>query len=137
MVNSLTNDASFYAARKALDGLSKRQEQIGHNLANVDTPNYRAKTTNCESALRRALEPSLEMSLTTTDSDHMTSLEAQGEGTGDFTQVALRRGGAVRADGNNVDIDVELMQASETGLRYETLTQLVNKKFNLLKQIAK
>ena len=135
MIDPITNDSSFYAARKALDGLSRRQEQIGQNLANVDTPDYRAKNVTFEPALRQALSPSAqdELDLTLTRPMHLPVQESD---SASLTQVSLRCGGSVRADGNNVDIDVELTQATETELRYETLTQLVNKKFSLLKQIA-
>jgi flagellar basal-body rod protein FlgB len=47
-----------------------------------------------------------------------------------------RTGGSMRADGNNVDIDVELMEMTETGIAYQALTQAASKKLALLKSIA-
>ena len=41
----------------------------------------------------------------------------------------------VRADGNNVDIDVELTQMAETGIRYQALSQLITRKYQGLRTI--
>ncbi len=131
MSDPILPDRSLEIARKALDGLALQQEVIGHNLANVDTPAYRAQSVDFQSALRRALNPSPRVEMRTTHPAHQT-------GTQDAAQVkiGLRAGGSLRADGNNVDIDVELSQMAETGIAYQAITQLVSKKFLLLKNIV-
>jgi flagellar basal-body rod protein FlgB len=40
-------------------------------------------------------------------------------------------------DGNNVDVDVELTQMAETGVRYQAFTQLITKKYQDLRSIVK
>ena len=52
-------------------------------------------------------------------------------------QISSKKGGTERADGNNVDIDVELTDMTETVLSYQAMVQLVTKKFNLLKLVIK
>jgi flagellar basal-body rod protein FlgB len=49
--------------------------------------------------------------------------------------VELRQGGTERADGNNVDVDVELTQMAETGIRYQALTQLITRKYQSVRTI--
>ncbi|MCB9134650.1 MAG: flagellar basal body rod protein FlgB [Anaerolineales bacterium] len=131
---SLLSDSALQAASLALDGLSLRQQIIGHNLANVDTPGYKAEQVNFESTLRRALdeEAPQDLTLTKTDPAH---LPFRDDST-DFTRITLRKGGSTRADGNNVDIDVELVQMTETNMRYQALTQLASKKLLLMREIA-
>lgn len=131
MTDSLFNDRALQAARFALDGLSQRQTMISRNLANVDTPGYQAQSLNFEDALKAQLNKSDSLRMDTTNAAHLASP------TRSFgPSVSPRPGGSMRADGNNVDIDVELIEMSETGISYQALTQSVSKKLTLLKTIA-
>lgn len=131
MANTLLVDSSMTTLRAALNGLSSRQKVISQNLANIDTPGYRAQTLDFESALRSALDAEARPDLAQTDARHIRSSSAS---LG--VQTGSRLGGSQRADGNNVDIDVELMDMSEVGIQYQALTQSAAKKLQLLKTIA-
>lgn len=52
----MLDDVSVGALHAALDGLAVRQRAISDNIANVNTPFYRAKSVAFEADLRRALE---------------------------------------------------------------------------------
>ncbi len=132
MSKSITSDNSLTAAKLALDGLTKRQEMIGNNLSNVDTPEYLAKKVNFESALQKQMGKSASLKMAKTHNAHMPTASSSNA----VASVTQRQGGTLRADGNNVDIDVELMDLTETSLRFETLTTLINKKFGLLRDIT-
>lgn len=125
------HDDALRAAQTALDGLALRQEIIGRNLANVDTPGYQAQSVDFESALRRAQGSGGELALRGSQPAHLASPESM---TG--SRVTPRLGGSERADGNNVDIDTELIEMTETGVRFQALSQLVSSKLALLKTIA-
>ena len=131
MTDTISSDSSMRAARIALDGLAKQSEMIGNNIANVDTPGYRAQTVDFKTALQRAMNGSGGIQMTTTNAAHLLSTERP-----DQAPVLLREGGSSRADGNNVDMDVELTQMGETVLEYQTLSTLLTKKFSLLKSIS-
>ncbi len=135
MTNSIarihTPDQAMQTAQAALDGLAKQQQIIGQNLANIDTPAYRAQTVDFQTALRRAINSGNTMELETTNPAHLTGPDHPAGAA-----VSFRQGGSLRADGNNVDVDVELTQLSETVLHYQSLTQLVSKKYSLLKTLA-
>ncbi|HEY9077893.1 MAG TPA: flagellar basal body rod protein FlgB [Anaerolineaceae bacterium] len=133
MAISMIDDSAMQAARIALDGLSQRQQVISHNLANVDTPGYKAQMVSFEGALSRAISQNKSsIQMQTTSEGHIT-----GSGAGSMSvQVTERPGGSTRADGNNVDIDTELIDQTETGLRYQAISQVLSKKLILLKAIA-
>ena len=133
-MSSLLSDSALQAASLALDGLSLRQQIIGHNLANVDTPGYKAQQVNFESTLRQALDEDAPQDLTLAKTNP-AHLPFRDEST-HFTDITLRQGGSTRADGNNVDIDVEMVQMTETNVRYQALTQLASKKLLLLREIS-
>lgn len=131
MTDSITSDRALRAAKFALDGLALKQELIGHNLANVDTPQYRAQTVDFQTALRRSLNNQGRIQMQTTHAAHRAISSPVSQ-----PQILERGGGSSRADGNNVDVDVELSQMAEAGIQYQAITQLVSKKFILLKNIV-
>jgi flagellar basal-body rod protein FlgB len=132
MTEIFSSNPTLSTVKQALNGLAKRQELISHNLANVDTPGYKAKQVNFEQALNQELSRSRDLDLASTRAGHLKP----SEGKSRQFKTSLRRGGIPRADGNNVDIDRELLEMTDTNLRFEALTTLLNKKYRLLKEIA-
>jgi flagellar basal-body rod protein FlgB len=130
-MSSMIDNRNMQAARLALNGLGLRQQVISRNIANVDTPGYQAQDVNFEQAVQQALKKVEQPSLSVTNVAHIQP----GQSTTSFIK-ADRPGGSERADGNDVDIDNELMQMNETGVRYQALTQLVNLKFQLIKNLT-
>ena len=130
-MSGLFSDNSITAAKMALDGLSRRQQLISRNIANIDTPGYRAQEVSFESAIQRVLKTNGQVQLAVTKPGHMAL-----NGANPFYQTKDRPGGTARADENNVDIDVELSQMTETGIQYQAVSQEVSKKLALLKTIA-
>lgn len=131
MNNSIFTDDAMKTARAALDGLSLRQQTISRNMANIDTPGYKAQDVCFENVLDHITERRNELSIDKTNPAHLSSAA---ERTG-FT-LSDRPGGSERADGNNVDIDLELVKMSESGIRFQALIETVNKKSQLLKFIT-
>jgi len=131
MSGSLFIDNAMQSAKAALDGLNLQQQAISRNIANIDTPGYRAQTVNFEDVLKRVFQNNNKLALTTTNSAH---LSAPAEAAG-FT-VSARPGGSVRADQNDVDIDVELTDMAQNQIQYQALTESVTNKLGLLKAIV-
>ena len=132
MIDSLFADNATRAAQAALNGLSLRQQAISRNIANVDTPGYQAQTVNFEDTLKSMLNNGGTLPLMTTHTSHQASPTQNAS----FT-LSNRPGGSFRADQNNVDIDVEMSDMSEAGIQYEAVSQLVSKKLQLLKTLAR
>ena len=109
--------------RAALTGLSSRQRTIANNVANVDTPNFKASEVRFEDTLRNAMtrqqgaEPS------------QASLNAQA------SRTSFVDGTTTRADGNNVDIDREMELLGETNLTYSALTQAMSTRLGILRNV--
>lgn len=133
MSDPISSGNAFEIAKRALDGLSARRDMIGQNIANVDTPGYKAQEVSFEGILKQSLNQSPNMTMKTTNANH---LQGSTGGIG-AVQVGQRQGGSSRADGNNVDIDQELTQMTETGIRYQALSQIVSKKLSLLKTLVR
>jgi flagellar basal-body rod protein FlgB len=123
----------------ALNGLALRQQVISRNLANVDTPGYQAQSVTFEGALQSAQKSTTTQTLpavqlAVTKPAHLVGVVTPPR---EPVGVELRQGGTQRVDGNNVDIDVELTQMAETGIRYQALSQLITKKYQNLRSIIK
>lgn len=133
MADSLFVDNASRAAKVALDGLSLRQQAISRNLANADTPGYKAQTINFEDTLKNMFNRDDSLRLTQTNSAHLEPITTQ---NASFS-LTSRPGGSMRADENNVDVDIEMADMAEVGIQYQAVTQLISKKLLLLKTLAR
>jgi flagellar basal-body rod protein FlgB len=105
-------DVTASAIHSALSGLAARQRAIADNVANVETPGFTAGRVDFEDSLRAAL--------------------AGGDPT--RTTVSTRRSSEpADINGNNVKLDDEVVELSETGLRYQLMVEALNTKFRLLR----
>jgi flagellar basal-body rod protein FlgB len=123
------------AISMALDGLSMRQRVAANNVANIDTPGFKAQHVSFETQLRRALrgEGDGGAILVTTDPEHLGGAETNRTA---FINVE-HQNNDLRNDTNNVDIDLEMTTLAETSLRYQALAQIAGSKLASLKGIVR
>jgi flagellar basal-body rod protein FlgB len=111
----------------ALSLRSQRQTVLASNIANADTPNYKARDVDFASALQGAMArtgPAQPMK--TTAAQHF-SIPQQAAGTlPDGTPLQYRGIVQGAVDGNTVDMDVERNQFADNALRYEAGITLIN-----------
>jgi flagellar basal-body rod protein FlgB len=114
----------------ALSLRSQRQELLASNIANADTPNYKARDIDFSSALQGAMAKSSGAGggMATTSVGHIGGAGAAADGKvlADGTPVLYRsvRQGAV--DGNTVEMDTERTEFADNGLRYEAGITMIN-----------
>ena len=117
-------DEAFRFQQAALRLLEARQGLIASNIANADTPNYKAKDIEFASALQTALGgDAKQLPLTTTSANHLDA--ASGE-TVLGAPVKYRTTIQPSADGNSVDMDVERGQFANNAIRYEASVKFVS-----------
>ncbi len=109
----------------ALSLRSQRQAVLASNIANADTPNYKAKDIDFTAALTSAMAGAAQP-LKTTAAKHFP-VPQQGAGTlPDGTPLQYRGVVQGAVDGNTVDMDVERNQFADNALRYEAGITLIN-----------
>ncbi len=122
---SLIESVDLTILEKFLDESIKKHSVIASNIANANTPNYKAKELDFEKAFKKALgEGDDEISLRTTDPEHISdsnSLENLS------TEVEISSAPA-RADGNNVNLEREMVKLTENNISYNLGIQLITKK---------
>jgi flagellar basal-body rod protein FlgB len=130
------NDVAFRSLYGALDGLMTRQRVTTNNIANVDTPGFKAQYVNFEDQLQLALredDAAGGLPLSATHNGHLQFSLNPGS---PLIEIGHNQND-LRNDTNNVDIDLEMTSLAETNLRYQALTQLTSNKLGLLKRIVR
>lgn len=103
--------------RGALDGISVRQNVIADNIANVDTPHFRARSVDFESSLRAAV--------------------ARGDVSSDRLSVTTSATGTpVGANDNNVDLRKETMAAMQSVFQYQIVSRSVTDRIDRMRTAA-
>jgi flagellar basal-body rod protein FlgB len=107
---------------------SQRQELLASNIANADTPNYKARDIDFSSALQGALARGGQAggALAATSQAHLGRGAARGDALADGTPVLYRGVVQGSVDGNTVDMDVERNQFADNALRYEAGITMIN-----------
>ena len=127
------NDKTVDALATALNFRQMRQEIIASNIANSETPGYKAKRIDFEEALARALDVDGQNSLNTNDKWHFNV--GQGDISNISPDIYEDPNGNVTQDGNTVDRDKEMALMAENKILYDAAIQLLNKKLSLKKYI--
>ena len=114
MTNKL--DDTFRFHQDAANLRAQRQQLIASNIANADTPQFKARDFNFKAALEGALGGSRAIKLTTSAPSHLASPNG---GPADGEQLLYRTAVQGSVDGNTVDMDVERGQFADNAIHYE------------------
>lgn len=125
-MNFLDNNM-FDLSRKVLDFVWQKQTVTMDNIANAETPEYKAKYVTFEDELKNKLDS--QSGKTASDiRSTINSVEAQVHESNDES---------TRADGNNVNVDVESMELAKAALQYEFLLKSYNDDLTRLRTVIK
>jgi flagellar basal-body rod protein FlgB len=92
-----------------------RHRVLAENIANAETPGYRARDLDFGSELANAFE---------TDPAHTP---------GQVGEPAADTKAAVKIDRNSVDLDIEMARISQNDLKIRALSQILARRFSFLK----
>lgn len=111
-----------------------RHKVTAANVANAETPGYKAKKMDFEDALARAID------LEGLGGDMATQPEHFAMGTGAISRAKAdvydNPEGNMTNDGNTVDLEREMAQLQENSILYKAALQLINKKLGTLAYAA-
>src|SRR3954447_25767192 len=129
-INDTKNDRLI---KTALEGLTARQRTIADNVANVDTPEFKASRVSFEMALKQA-QGTVDQPLKMFKVEH--GVDTPGEAAADVKPAVMQETDLGRRnDGNNVDIDREMLELSDTNVRFNALIQVMGSKLSNLKYV--
>ncbi len=120
---------------KSLNLRSMRHRVLASNIANMDTPNYKAVELEVEKEIRREHGSAPAVQLVRTHTNHIpvapTPMENVKLTTADPPQFSLR------GDGNTVDVDKTMGQLAENTILYRTAAQLISNRLKGLRYVIK
>lgn len=123
-------------AAKSLDLRSKRHELLLSNIANADTPNYKAFDLLVEKALSKLAPSAEQVPLHQTNPGHMPNGGISADNVRpEVLQLSTQF--TLRGDGNTVDMDREMAGLASNQLQYRLASQIIAKKFQGLKNVIK
>ncbi len=118
----------------ALRVRSQRAEMLASNLANADTPNYKARDIDFQSAMKMAMDSQSPASLQATNSKHFST---QTNSLSMSPAVQYRTVTQDSLDGNTVDTQIEQSQFMENAVQYQASLEFLGGKFNSLRKAIK
>lgn len=132
----LNLDSYLGVHAQALQLQSRRMEVLADNLANVDTPNYKARDIDFKTALAQVGSPGATLPLATTVPGHIGGTSATGD-TDSSGALKYRVPLAPSLDGNTVDAQLEQAAFADNTVRYQaTLTFITAKLKGLMTAIT-
>ena len=112
----------------------QRHEVLASNVANADTPNYKARDFDFSQELSRVMERGRAgqagLSLSTTSSGHIAGQAASGRQVHD---LMYRVPAQASLDGNTVDMDRERAEFADNAVRYQASLTMLNSRIQGLK----
>lgn len=129
MINSNVYDY-INVLDKAADASWIRNEVLGNNVANVDTPGYKRQDVTFEAELEKALTGKRYISM----DDKIANLSLDKLQPRTYTDYDSY---SYRLDGNNVDIETENVILAKNQIKYEGLLKGITQEFQNLKSVMK
>ena len=126
-VNSIFGN-QFSVANKSLEFLWKKQQVTSNNIANVDTPKFKAQYVTFEETFRSKLSAA---------SKTGNASEVQKAIQGSTYRVNDTNTESARLDGNNVNQDSEMVELTRTALQYQYQLSSVNSDITRLRSVIK
>ena len=131
-VQLIGSDATYDLLKNGIKASDVRAKTIAHNMANINTKNYKRFNTVYEENLKKADEKS-NFELKRTNPAHFASDDLNT----DNISIEQDNTTSMRTDGNNVDLDIEKVNQAANTLKYNALISKINGKFNDLKMVMK
>ena len=137
----------------ALDGLQERAKAIGANTVNVLTPNYQRKEVSFEQSLQSVIQRENEKEEIKLQNSAMYQKNPQAVLNGQspaqiaFLNTAYNQDYAIEVstdtsdplglDGNNVNLESEMMDEAKNGMKYQVVASLLSKSYAMMNNIVK
>ena len=130
MINKL--DATFRFYEDAANLRAHRQQLIASNIANVDTPNFKARDINFKDALENAGGNKI-VKLATDAPNHIASPGSGGGAAAAGTPLMYRAAIQGSVDGNTVDMDIERSQFADNAIHYEANLTFISDQIKIMR----
>lgn len=120
----------FTVMKQRLNWLTQRQEVLAQNIANADTPNYRAKDLAPFKFKHLLRHQSKGFGMSTTRVNHLSGGIKSRHG---FSEITTRKPYETSPTGNGVVLEEQMMKVNATGMGHKLTTELYKKHLNMIR----
>ena len=117
---------------ESLSQRNRRNEVITANIANAETPGFRAFGYDFEKQLQDLAKTNETIGVKTTDPRHLKNSFTSADGT-IKPDVYVRPTESVDEDGNTVDMDAEMAELAQNQILFRTAVETLNRKIGTLR----
>jgi flagellar basal-body rod protein FlgB len=117
---------------QSLNERLKRNEVVTANIANSETPGFRAFGYDFEKQLQDLGKMNDPISMNVSNPKHLRNAFTGADGS-ITPEVYVRPTESVDEDGNTVDVDVEMAQMAKNQILYRTTVETINRKIGILR----
>jgi flagellar basal-body rod protein FlgB len=126
----LGNIPLFKAMMSRMSWLTERQQVLGQNVANADTPNYKAQDLKPQSFKEMLAGSTNHLQLAATQPNHLP-----GVGAATSFRAAADRNAETSPSGNSVSIEDQMLKVSSTANEFQLTTSLYRRQIGMLKTV--
>lgn len=135
MKTNMLFDKTMATLERSLNLRSRNQKLIVSNIANMDTPNFKAFKVMVGEEMENAAGDAPGLNMTRTQVGHLTTPPGAMD-PGRIERVE-KDPLSLRGDGNTVELDREMANLAENTLLYNTATRIISSKFKILRDVIK
>ena len=136
----ITNLPMFGLIKERMSWVGQRQQVIAQNIANADTPNYRArdikefdfKKSLREHAPKNANGGGISMRVT-----HPMHMSGGGGASSSVASSAARKPYETAPDGNSVILEEQMVKMNEAAVQHSTMVGLYRKHLSMIKSVVR
>jgi flagellar basal-body rod protein FlgB len=132
MTSKAIFDGTFPLLERTLDVCARNQKLSTSNLANLDTPHYKAFKMVVDEALQRDSKAGAPMSMVRTQANHLAGASAGIDSVRPPERITADPT-SMRGDGNTVDLDREMTNMAANTLRYNAGVRIMSSRFKHLR----
>ena len=131
MTDKVSFSSTFKLLEKAMDVSKQRHSLLVSNVANLDTPGFKAKDLDFKSAMQKAMNVNQQVRMAHTDSGHMAP-----------PVNALSSSEIVEEEGewngyNWMNVDQVMTKLTENNLIYRTAAEALLRKIAIMKEVLR
>lgn len=127
-MNNSISEKTYNLLKKGMDACTFRNKVISNNISNINTKGYKRFDVVFEETLKASSQPNIK----TSNEKHIKNIENSGD-----IKLVRDESSSMRNDGNNVDIDNEMINLSANSMKYYALVSEMNSRFSMTRSVIK
>ncbi|WNJ99064.1 flagellar basal body protein [Thalassospiraceae bacterium LMO-JJ14] len=130
----LDKTSLFAAVKSKLNWLTQRQEVLAQNIANSDTPRFRATDLKPFEFREILRQEKIQLNMDVTSAAHQPGRRKR---IRDFAEQSVRHPFETSPSGNSVILEEQMAKMNETNAKHRLVTQLYKKHLAMLSQAVR